>query len=62
MHIVYRNKEWTVEEPCTVKQLLDRLELLPEAVLVVRNGQLVTEDQRLDVSDEVKVVAVISGG
>lgn len=62
MHIVYRKKEWTVEETCTVKQLLDRLELLPEAALVVRNGQLVTEDQRLDVSDEIKVVAVISGG
>jgi len=62
MHVVYRNKEWHFDEAMKVIQLLKRIRILPETVLVVRNGQLVTEDHPLDVNDEVKIVAVISGG
>ncbi len=62
MHVVYRNKEWHLTESLVVSQLLKHLAVLPETVLVVRNGKLVTEDQRLEVGDEVKVVAAISGG
>ena len=62
MHITYRDKEWTFDRSTTVQQVLKRLKVLPESVLVLRNGKLVTEDQRLEVDDEVKVVAVISGG
>ncbi len=62
MHVVYRNKEWRLEASLVVSQLLKHLDVLPETVLVVRNGKLVTEDQRLEVGDEVKVVAAISGG
>jgi len=62
MHVVYRNKEWYFDEAMKVIQLLKRVRILPETVLVVRNGQLVTEDHPLNVNDEVKIVAVISGG
>ena len=60
--VSYRAKSWSFEESLTVLQLLKRVDLLPESVLVVRNGQLVTEDQRLAPGDEVKIVSVISGG
>jgi len=59
MHIVYRDKEWFVEQE---NQMLKHLKLLPESVLVVRNGQLTAEDQKLQPGDEVKIVSVISGG
>ncbi len=62
MQVTYRAKSWSFEESLTVLQLLKRVDLLPESVLVVRNGQLVTEDQRLAPGDEVKIVSVISGG
>ncbi len=62
MHVTYRNKTWEFDETMFVQQLLKRLDLLPESVLVVRNGTLVTEDQRLLPEDEVKIVAVVSGG
>jgi len=62
MHITYRDKEWTFDKRTTVQQVLNRMKLLPESVLVLRNGNLVPEDERLEVGDEVKVVAVISGG
>jgi sulfur carrier protein len=62
MHVTYRDKEWRFDEDMTVLRLLKRLDILPENVLVVRNGQLITEDQRVQPGDEVKIVAVISGG
>ncbi len=62
MHVVYRQQEWNFVYPLRVTQLLNRLQLLPETVLVIQNGKLVTEDQTLNVGDEVKIVAAISGG
>ena len=62
MKVTYRDRVWIFDEPLTVAQLLKRIGLLPESVLVVRDGKLLTEDQRLHPGDEVKVVAVISGG
>jgi thiamine biosynthesis protein ThiS len=62
MHIVYRDKEWFVDKALTVNQMLKHLKLLSESVLVVCNGQLIAEDQKLQPGDEVKIVSVISGG
>ena len=62
MQVTYRERYWNFDETLTVTQMLKRIDVLPESVLVVRNGQLVTEDQVLKPEDTVKVVAVISGG
>ena len=62
MQVAYRDRVWTFNAPMTVAQMLQHLDVLPEGVLVVRNGQLVTEDHFLKPGDTVKVVAVISGG
>jgi sulfur carrier protein len=62
MRVTYRERHWSFDETMTVTQLLSRIAVLPESVLVIRNGQLVTEDQVLKPQDVVKVVAVISGG
>ena len=62
MQVTHRNTHWQFEESLLVKQLLERLALLPESVLVVCNGELVTEDQRLQLEDNVNIVSVISGG
>ncbi|MGC9467231.1 MAG: MoaD/ThiS family protein [Anaerolineae bacterium] len=62
MQVTYRDRAWEFDEALYVRQVLERIEILPETVLVVRNGTLVTEDQRLYPGDEVRIVAVISGG
>ena len=62
MHVTYRAKSWTFDRRLTVTQLLKLVKILPETVLVVRNGALVTEDQQLLPGDEVRIVSVISGG
>jgi sulfur carrier protein ThiS len=45
-----------------VRQLLRKLKLNPETVLVAKNNALVTEDEKLDNTDDVKILSVISGG
>jgi sulfur carrier protein ThiS len=62
MQVTYRDQKWIFHEPLTVLQMLKRVNIVPESVLVVRDGTLVTEDQHLKVDDEVKIVSVISGG
>ncbi len=62
MRVRFRDREWTFEERKQVRQLLKELGFSPQTHLVVRNGQLVTEDAWLEPEDEVKIVPVISGG
>ncbi|HDQ34782.1 MAG TPA: MoaD/ThiS family protein [Chloroflexi bacterium] len=62
MQVTYRDRKWEFDQTMQVRALLKALDILPENVLVVRNGQLVTEDQHLRQGDEVKIVAVVSGG
>lgn len=51
-----------VPEPTRVHQLLQRLNLTPEAYLVIRGDELVTEDVVLQDSDSIEIRSVISGG
>jgi len=64
MKVVLRNprRELQVEGPVRVHALLDRLELVRESHLVIRNGTLVPGDELLNEHDEVEVRPVISGG
>jgi sulfur carrier protein ThiS len=62
MKIVYRDKEWELRGGMTARAAVKKLDLDPEAILVIRNGKLVTDDTLLENADEVKLIAVISGG
>jgi sulfur carrier protein len=64
MKVVLRNprRELDVPAPRTVAQLLTRLEVVPESVLVIRNDTLVTGDERLEDDDVVEIRPVVSGG
>jgi sulfur carrier protein len=45
-----------------VRAVLDELGVNPDTVLVIRAGELVTRETRLDDADEIEVRPVISGG
>jgi sulfur carrier protein len=64
MKVVLRNprRELDVPAPKTVAQLLTRLEVVPESVLVICNDTLVTGDERLHDDDVVEIRPVMSGG
>ncbi|MFA4886646.1 MAG: MoaD/ThiS family protein [Candidatus Nanoarchaeia archaeon] len=57
-----RSNEWKEVTASSVKEMLKTLKLNHTAVLVVKNGHLVTEDAVLKEGDEVKILSVISGG
>ena len=51
-----------VEGPETVVDLLRKLEIVPESVLVIRDATLLTRDETLRAGDELEVRPVLSGG
>lgn len=55
-------REIEVDGPITIVNLLARLGLHRDAVLVIRDGELVPGDAALADSDTVEIRPVISGG
>lgn len=62
MKIIYRDQEWELRGRRRVRDAIKEVGLNPHTVLAVRAGKLLTEDVMLEDEDEVKLVAVISGG
>ena len=62
MKVIYRDKEWELSGRRRVRDVIKEVGLMSHSVLAVREGKLLTEDVMLNEDDEVKLVAVISGG
>ena len=46
----------------TVFDLLHQLKINPEVVIVVRNNEVITEDEILNDNDIIELLSVVSGG
>jgi len=55
-------REIEVPGPCRVDELLRRLDIVAESVLVIRGAELLTADETLADDDVVELRPVISGG
>jgi sulfur carrier protein len=60
--IKLRRQTWEVEPGRTARETIKELGLNPESHLIVRNGELVTDDTILEPGDQVELIAAISGG
>lgn len=60
--LVYRQQEWEVKPGMTVRDAILKTGLKPYAVLPMREGKLINEETILRDGDEIKLVAVVSGG
>ncbi|MDP6600621.1 MAG: MoaD/ThiS family protein [Candidatus Woesearchaeota archaeon] len=58
------NKEKTVEvdENSSVKDLLGKMKINPVTVIVSRDNNILTEDEKINDRDKIKLISVISGG
>lgn len=62
MEITYREKRWDLRGGIAARDAVRKVGLDPESVLVIVNGKLCTDDVILKNEDQVKLVAVVSGG
>ncbi len=64
MKVVLRNprRELDIEGDASVKDVLRRLDIIPETVLVIREGELLLKTDRVADSDTIELRPVISGG
>ncbi len=64
MKVILRHpkREVEVDGATTVGELLRRLEVVPESVLVIRDQDLLTRTDRLQPDDTIELRPVISGG
>jgi sulfur carrier protein ThiS len=60
--LMYRDKSWELRGGMTVRDAILKVGLDPEAVLALRDGILINEETILSDDDEIKLVAVVSGG
>ena len=62
--VIIRQEEQIIENTVnlTVQKVFKRVNLLPEAYLCVREGELLTEKETLKDGDIIRLVPVISGG
>ena len=58
------NKEKTIEvdENSSVKDLLDKMKINPVTVIVSKDNNILTEDEKINDKDKIKLISVISGG
>ncbi|MBI5566958.1 MAG: MoaD/ThiS family protein [Chloroflexi bacterium] len=60
--VTYHDQHWDVPGPIVVRDLIERVGFSPATVLAVRQGQLVLDSEVLGNEDEIKLIAVITGG
>ncbi|MBO9360979.1 MAG: MoaD/ThiS family protein [Thermoflexus sp.] len=62
VRLIYRDQVFEVPAGLTVREAMKQAGLSPEITLAVREGKLLHENTVLQDGDEVRLVAVISGG
>ena len=61
--VLYRGKEIELpEKKLKAKELLKRLGLSPLSSLVVKNGEVISEEDTVEEGDNIRVINAISGG
>ena len=60
--IILRDQKYEIKAGMTLLAALGKLDILPESVICVRDGDLITEDTILKPGETIKLVSVISGG
>jgi sulfur carrier protein ThiS len=60
--LILRDKEYEVRPGMSLLDALKKSNIVPESVIAIRDGEMITDDEILRSGDVVKLVAVISGG
>ncbi len=59
---IERTNEYKEATGKTVLEILSKLKINPTTVIVTKNDELVTEEEKITDKDKIKLLSVISGG
>lgn len=57
-----RDKKFEAKPGSTLMDALKKIDILPESVIAVRDGEMILQDEILKDGDNIRLVSVISGG
>jgi len=60
--LILRDKVYEVRPGMSLLDALKKSNIVPESVIAIRDGEMITDDEILRSGDEIKLIAVISGG
>lgn len=60
--LILRDKVYEVRAGMSLLDALKKSNIVPESVIAIRDGEMITDDEILHPGDEVKLISVISGG
>lgn len=60
--LILRDKVYEVRPGMSLLDALKKSNIVPESVIAIRDGEMITDDEILHSGDVIKLVAVISGG
>ena len=60
--LTLRDRRFEVRAGMTLQAALEKCDIPAESVIATRQGELILEDEILNEGDEIKLIAVISGG
>lgn len=62
VYLERENKTRKIKFKGTAKELLEKLGVNAAAVLVIRDNELITLDEKIKEKDKITIVSVVSGG
>jgi len=60
--LILRDKVYEVHPGMALLDALKKNNIVPESVIAIRDGEMITDDEILKDGDVIKLIAVISGG
>jgi sulfur carrier protein len=60
--LILRKKTYEVRAGMTLRSALEKIGVLPESVLALREGEIIPDDEILREGETIRLIAVISGG
>ena len=56
------NKIIEIKYEGTIKNLLKKIKINPETIIVIKHNELMSENEKLKNTDSIKILSVVSGG
>lgn len=60
--IIHKKKEYKIQPGMTIQSAMEKLNILPESVIPIHKGELISNNRIIKEGDIIRLITVISGG